>query len=148
MIRGLAIDYIADSTMPLVLPNQALLSNVFSPQSPYGNSMKRAVPQKQGASAALSDIYPAWSAVDDIKHKAEHLSEEAQREIHKASQLAQAKAGKIELYSPKYYAACTLGGLLACVSIPMGACLPQLTRIGCHTYGCDSFGSGEMPPSS
>lgn len=102
--------------MPLVLPSQALLSNVFSPQSPHGHSMKRNVPQNRSTS---SDLFPAWSAVDDIKHKAEHLSEEAQREIQKASQIAQAKAGKIELYSPKYYAACTIGGLLACVSVPM-----------------------------
>lgn len=134
--------------MPLVLPSQALLSNVFSPQSPYGHSMKRDAPQNGSASSALSDLYPAWSAVDDIKHKAEHLSEEAQREIQKASQLAQAKAGKIELYSPKYYAACTLGGLMACVSRPIDLCLPQLMTIGCHTYGSDSIGLGEMSPSS
>ena len=105
--------------MPLVLPNQTLLGDVFSSQSPYGRSMKQAVPQKRSASSALSDLYPAWSAVDDMKHKAEHLSEEAKREIQKASQAAQAKAGKIELYSPKYYAACTLGGLLACVCVPI-----------------------------
>lgn len=116
-MRDLAIDTV-DRTMPLVFPNQALLSDVFAPQSPYGHSMKRAVPQKRSPSSALSDLYPAWSAVDDMKHKAEHLSEEAQREIQKASQMAQAKAGKIELYSPKYYAACTFGGLLACVSVP------------------------------
>lgn len=111
--------------MPLVFPSQALLSNVFSPQSPHGNSMKRAVPQKR---STMSDLYPAWSAVDDIKHKAEHLSEEAQREIQKASQIAQAKAGKIELYSPKYYAACTLGGLLACVSVPTDRCIRPLNE--------------------
>ena len=112
--------------MPLVFPNQTLLSDVFSAQSPYGHSMKRAVPQTRSTSSALSDFYPAWSAVDDIKHKAEHLSEEAQREIQKASQAARAKAGNIELYSPKYYAACTLGGLLACVSVRTDLFRPSL----------------------
>lgn len=52
-----------------------------------------------------------------MKSKAGSLSNEAQKEIQKASQVAQAKAGKIELYSAKYYAACTLGGMLACVGI-------------------------------
>ncbi|MCJ1361308.1 hypothetical protein MMC16_000406 [Acarospora aff. strigata] len=100
--------------MPLLLPNQHLLNEVFSSRSPSSQCQNRAVPQKRSASSTLSDLFPAWSAVDDMKHKAEHLSEEAQREIQKASQAAQAKAGKIELYSPKYYAACTFGGLIAC----------------------------------
>lgn len=54
--------------------------------------------------------------MDDAKNKAQKLSKEAQAEFEKASSKAQAKAGKIELYSGKYYAACTFGGLLACVS--------------------------------
>ena len=62
-------------------------------------------------------MFSAWSAVDDVKSKAGQLSAEAQKEYTKASQTAQAKAGTIELYSPTYYAACTLGGLLACVGI-------------------------------
>jgi solute carrier family 25 phosphate transporter 3 len=33
------------------------------------------------------------------------------------SEKAQAKAGGIELYSAKYYAACTVGGILACVRL-------------------------------
>ena len=44
------------------------------------------------------------------------LSDAAAAEYQKASATAQAKAGKIELYSAKYYAACTFGGLMACVS--------------------------------
>lgn len=54
--------------------------------------------------------------VDSAKDKAVKLSNEATKEFEKASSAAQAKAGKIELYSGKYYAACTFGGLLACVS--------------------------------
>lgn len=51
-----------------------------------------------------------------MKSKAGALSNEAQKEIAKASSAAQAKTGQMELYSPSYYAACTFGGLMACVS--------------------------------
>ena len=63
------------------------------------------------------DQYSSWSVVDDAKNKANTLGTEATKEFEKASAKAQAKAGKIELYSAKYYAACTFGGLLACVSV-------------------------------
>lgn len=53
--------------------------------------------------------------VEDAKDKASKLSAEATKEFEKASSAAQAKTGKIELYSGKFYAACTFGGLLACV---------------------------------
>lgn len=43
------------------------------------------------------------------------MSEGAVKEFEKASAAAQAKTGQIELYSGKYYAACTLGGIFACV---------------------------------
>jgi len=49
-----------------------------------------------------------------VSERANKLSEEASQELAKASAKAQKKVGGIELYSPKYYAACTLGGLLAC----------------------------------
>lgn len=62
------------------------------------------------------DLYQAWSVVDDAKGKAKKLSEEATKEFESASRKAQAAAGGIELYSAKYYAACTFGGLMACVS--------------------------------
>lgn len=51
-----------------------------------------------------------------MKSKAGALSNEAQKEIAKASSAAQAKTGQMELFSPSYYAACTFGGLMACVS--------------------------------
>ena len=62
------------------------------------------------------ELFSAFSVVDDAKGKAQKLSAEATKEFEKASAAAQAKTGKIELYSGKYYAACTFGGLLACVS--------------------------------
>ncbi|MCJ1283772.1 hypothetical protein MMC26_003103 [Xylographa opegraphella] len=99
--------------MPLLFPTQATLQEIFATQSTlYQRSVQSessSLPQQPG-----KDLFPAWSAVDDVKSKAGQLSNEAQREISKASAAAQAKAGHIELYSMKYYAACTLGGLLAC----------------------------------
>ncbi|KAM0278026.1 hypothetical protein ACHAQH_005395 [Verticillium albo-atrum] len=63
---------------------------------------------------ARPELYGAFSTVDDVKGKAQKLSTEAAKEFEKASSAAQAKAGHIELYSGKYYAACTFGGLMAC----------------------------------
>jgi solute carrier family 25 phosphate transporter 3 len=67
---------------------------------------------------ARTELYSAWSVVDDAKVKAKKIGNEATKEFEKASSKAQATAGKIELYTGKYYAACTFGGLLACVSRP------------------------------
>lgn len=58
---------------------------------------------------ARPELYRAFSVVDEAKGK-------AARGVEKASVAAQAKTGGIELYSAKFYAACTVGGLLACVS--------------------------------
>ncbi|KAK2040544.1 mitochondrial carrier [Colletotrichum somersetense] len=64
---------------------------------------------------ARPELYGAFSTVDNVKGKAKQLSAEAAAEFDKASAKAQSAAGgKIELYSGKYYAACTVGGLLAC----------------------------------
>ncbi|MCJ1380330.1 hypothetical protein MMC17_003433 [Xylographa soralifera] len=99
--------------MPLLFPTQTTLHEIFATQSPlYQRSVQPQSPDLSRKSGR--DLFPAWSAVDDVKSKAGQLSNEAQREIQMASAAAQAKAGHIELYSPKYYAACTLGGLLAC----------------------------------
>jgi solute carrier family 25 phosphate transporter 3 len=52
-----------------------------------------------------------------VKSKAAQVSDQAVKEYEKASAKAQQKVGKIEMFSAKYYAACTFGGLMACVSI-------------------------------
>lgn len=91
-------------------------------QQTLGTAYPRSRPQsKPNASGptpyqARLDLYPAYSIVDDTKDKAKKLSAEAAKDFEAASQKAQAKAGKIELYSGKYYAACTFGGMMACVS--------------------------------
>lgn len=94
--------------MPILFPTQGTLSGVFAPQYPFSRP-------KPKVEQAPRSLFPAWSAVDDVKDKAGQLSDQAVKEYEKASRKAQAKAGGIELYSGKYYAACTFGGLLACV---------------------------------
>lgn len=95
---------------PLHPSKDALQGNFYSPflvktRSPY---------------QACTELFPAHSSVvEDAKGKAKQLSAEATAEFEKASAKAQAKAGHIELYSGKYYAACTFGGLMACVSIQL-----------------------------
>lgn len=98
--------------MPLVsplFPSPAALCSAF-PSVPAGTDTNRTSKYPP----ARQELYGTWSAVDDAKAKAAKLSEAATQEFEKASGKAQAKAGKIELFSAKYYAACTFGGLLAC----------------------------------
>lgn len=107
--------------MPLLFPTQGTLHDVFHPALPFGRRPDPPVeptpsPSKRTSLQARSELYTAWSVVDDAKDKANKLSAEATKEFEKASAKAQGKAGHIELYSAKYYAACTFGGLLACVS--------------------------------
>lgn len=98
-----------------MLPSQGTIAGVFAPQHPLTRS--QAQPEAPAASASIKrNPFPAWSALDDVKHKAEAIGNEAAREFDEASKLAQAKTGHIEPWTPKYYAACTVGGLLACVS--------------------------------
>ncbi|KAH8774129.1 mitochondrial phosphate carrier protein-like protein, partial [Hyaloscypha sp. PMI_1271] len=101
--------------MPLLFPSQDTLHNVFHPSVPFGRREAPALAApKRTPLQARAELFPTWSVVDDAKKKAEALSAEATKEFEKASAKAQAKAGHIELYSAKYYAACTFGGLLAC----------------------------------
>jgi solute carrier family 25 phosphate transporter 3 len=93
-----------------LFPNSTALYQAFCPTSPYYKPTAKPVEHPQRRS-----IFSAWSAADTAKGKAIELSSAAQAEYEKASQKAQAKAGAIELYSAKYYAACTVGGILACV---------------------------------
>jgi solute carrier family 25 phosphate transporter 3 len=92
-----------------LFPSPTAVHQAFSPTSPYYKPAAKPAehPQKR-------PIFSTWSAADTAKNKAIELSEAAQAEYNKASQKAQAKAGGIELYSAKYYAACTVGGILAC----------------------------------
>lgn len=90
-----------------LFPSQTVLNQSFATASPFHKREITPHPQKR-------PIFTSWSAVDSVKEKAQELGSEAAQGYEKASQKAQAKAGQIELYSGKYYAACTVGGILAC----------------------------------
>lgn len=96
---------------PLHPPKEDLRASFYSP---YANAN---ADKSRSPYLARTELYSAWSVVDDTKDKAQKLGNEASKEFEKASSKAQAKAGKIDLYSGKYYAACTFGGLMACVCI-------------------------------
>lgn len=104
--------------MSTLYPKFETLQQAFG--SPYSLARQRNAPTPKPSGAtpyqAQPELYYAYSVVDDAKDKAKKLSAEAQKDFDAASKKAQAATGKIELYSGKYYAACTFGGLLACVS--------------------------------
>ena len=103
--------------MATLFPHQKILHAIFSNSSPWAPQKVQSEPVSRSKYLAHSELYPAWSAVDDAKNnKAAQLSDAAVREFEKSSSKIQAKTGNIEMYSMKYYAACTFGGLLACVS--------------------------------
>lgn len=95
-----------------LFPTSSAINQAFMPTSPYYKPAAEPTPHPQ-----KRPIFSAWSAADAVKDKAAELSDAAAKEYEKASAKAQAKAGGIELYSAKYYAACTVGGILACVSM-------------------------------
>ncbi|CUS11057.1 unnamed protein product [Tuber aestivum] len=88
-------------------PAYATLSAVF-PSTPFS----AAVPQKKAppAQPSVVSLYPYASTTDEAKK----LGKETQAELRHASEVAQREVGKIDMYSPKFYAACTIGGILAC----------------------------------
>ena len=93
-----------------LFPSHKALNEIFS--SPQVSRHPEPEPQR---SKIPKPTFSVWSVAEDARSKATALSAEAKAEISKASSTAQAKAGTIELYSAKYYAACTFGGLIACV---------------------------------
>ncbi|EEQ88499.1 hypothetical protein RJZ56_000250 [Blastomyces dermatitidis] len=98
--------------MPSIFPNQDTLVNTFGSRHPLFGFHGEA--QKPAPTPMDRPLFPAWSAIDDVKHKAEAVGKSATKEFDKASAKVQSKTGQIELYSPKYYASCIFGGLLAC----------------------------------
>lgn len=108
--------------MPIAFPSHTVLRNAFGGVSPYASFHKKTQPAPvRNKWLARPELYSAFSVADDAKAKASQLSNAAVKELEKASSAAQAKTGKIELYSAEYYASCTFGGLLACVSLARNA---------------------------
>ncbi|KAL9006177.1 MAG: hypothetical protein Q9188_001056 [Gyalolechia gomerana] len=89
--------------MPSLLSKQDILRDVFSTQTPHIKSASNPPVKQTRVQTSKPRRFSAWSAVDDMKSKAERLSNAAQKEISEASAAAQAKAGQIQLYFAKYY---------------------------------------------
>jgi solute carrier family 25 phosphate transporter 3 len=101
--------------MPIAFPTSNALANTFSSSDPISAIHQKTLQQPiRTKYQARHELYGVYSVADDVKSKASELSNKAAKEFDKASAAAQAKTGQIELYSPKFYAACTFGGLLAC----------------------------------
>ena len=110
------MDCSAESSRYIMLfPNSSAVNEVFSCRHPLTAARSPESTSKPLHIQNAGPKFSIWSVAEDAKSKANVLSDEAQREIRKASAAAQAKTGQIELYSAKYYAACTFGGLMACV---------------------------------
>ncbi|KAL2107939.1 hypothetical protein VUR80DRAFT_4480 [Thermomyces stellatus] len=90
------------------IPDQDTLRGVF--HNPGAAGVQQPVPQGK----RMGTVFDYYSIADDAKNEAKKLSEEAAREFEKASAKAQKASGGIQMHSAKYYAACTMGGLLAC----------------------------------
>lgn len=132
--------------MPSLFPSKGILWDVFSSQAPYDKYHSNPPMNRDLPYSLDQRRFSAWSAADDMKTKAGALSDEAQREISRASAAAQAKAGGIELYSLKYYSACTFGGLIACVSLHKEqGVAPRLNfHTGSDTYCGHTAGPGQV----
>jgi hypothetical protein len=137
-----------NSNMPMLFPTQNCLNEVFANQSPFS----RPAPKPQSSEYPLKrPIFSAWSVAETAaaaKAKAGQLTDAAVDKYEKASAKAQAKTGGIELYSGKYYAACTFGGILACVcSFKQYLDGGDLTSVGYHTYCSYTTRSSQMSSS-
>lgn len=106
--------------MPSLFPPLHALEQTFGTRGRAAASGQSEAPLATGPGKATPrqarpELYSAaFSVVSDPNKK---LSAEAQKEFDKASAAVRSKTGQIELYSPSFYAAATLGGLLACVRI-------------------------------
>lgn len=106
--------------MSPLFPSLEALQQAFG--SRYSQGGPHSKPNASGPTPyeARLELYPAYSIIDDAKDKTKKLSAEAAKEFEAATQKAKAKvkaeSGNLELYSGKYYAAATFGGMMACVS--------------------------------
>ncbi|KAF7166533.1 hypothetical protein CNMCM5623_000158 [Aspergillus felis] len=95
-----------------MFPSDSVILEAFNAQNPLNRPKE---PKQAGSAASIRrEPFPAWSVIDESKKKADAFAKEAAREFDVVSQKAQAKTGKIEPWTPKYYASCTFGGMLAC----------------------------------
>lgn len=125
--------------MPSLFPGHDTLSGTFGASSVLNlDKTQSTSASKAPTRFDRTDIFQTWSVADDAKAKAQQLGEVAVKDFEKASAAAQAKAGAIPLYSGKYYAACTFGGMLACVSKWSVPSEFSLMVAGRHPLGCNT----------
>lgn len=86
--------------MPSLFPSSNALSAVFGGVAPQKTEQQRSL------YVAPAGRFQSWSVTEDAERKASELSQAASKEYQKASAVAQAKAGNIELYSAKYCKYC------------------------------------------
>ncbi|THC98009.1 hypothetical protein EYZ11_002511 [Aspergillus tanneri] len=92
-----------------MLPSESHIVSALAPHYPLPR-----VEEYSQSSSTRRKPFPAWSVIDDTKKSADALAKEVTREFNVASEKVQARTGHIEPWTPKYYASCTFGGLLAC----------------------------------
>ena len=85
------------TSRPCKIPSTSTMASVFTVPSQQQLLLQR----------------PYWIA--STSDKTPGLSDEAKKELLKASTAVKAQSKGIEMYSGSFYAACILGGLLACV---------------------------------
>lgn len=89
--------------MPSFFPTASALSATFGAAKPQDSVPAQS---KRSLYEARTELFPSWSVAEDTKRQATKLSDAAAKEYEIASQAARAKAGKMELYSGKYYLVC------------------------------------------
>jgi len=96
-----------------------------------GEDLTGAIPSNHPSRRVLAaftprDDYFIPSVTEEIGNKTRQLSNEAEMELKKVKVGA---LGPIELFSPKYFAACIFGGVIACA--PTHAGRRSLLRADC-----------------
>ena len=99
-----------------MFPSEGVIVSVLGSQHPTFANNKSKVQPERSVTPFKREPFPAWSAVEEVKEKADAFGREAAKEYDIASHKAQDATGHIEPFTPKYYASCIFGGLLACVS--------------------------------
>lgn len=83
---------------------------------PSASSIKASF-DPNGSRQSVASNYWINSTLDDAKDKAVELTKEAEAELKKASQAIKAETKGIKLYTPEFYAACTVGGIFGMYTI-------------------------------
>lgn len=115
--------------MPSLLPGLDTLASALTGRSAFNGNNGGVYSSGKPTTFDRTDIFQTWSVADEAKAKAKEIGNAAAKDFDKTSAAVQAKTGKIELYSGQYYAACTFGGMLACVCAHLGLEISSRTHV-------------------